>query len=108
LPNDLEPIAFYPYYDGRIFAGYRKKEDRIYFIIIEFKKDKGFYNTIRTDMNRITGITAMGPRIIMAGIDNDGAIIEILGSENYVRGEIEKLKILKNSKRHFQYHSMIL
>ena len=59
-------------------------------------------------MNRITGITAMGPRIIMAGIDNDGASIEILGSENYVRGEIEKLKILKNSKRHFQYHSMIL
>uniref|UniRef100_A0A7V0Z6B5 Uncharacterized protein n=1 Tax=candidate division WOR-3 bacterium TaxID=2052148 RepID=A0A7V0Z6B5_UNCW3 len=107
LPNDLEPIAFYPYYDGRIFAGYRKKEDRIYFIVIEFKKDKGFYNTIRTDMNRITGITAMGPRIIISGMDTDGAIIEILGSETYVRGEFEKLQILKNSKRHFQYHSMI-
>ncbi len=106
LPNYIEPIAFCPYYDGRIFAGYRK-EDRTYFIVIEFKKDKGFYNTIRIDINKINGITAMGPRIIISGMDNDGAIIEILGSEDYVRGEIEKLKILKNSKRRFQYHSMI-
>ena len=106
LPKDIEPIAFYPYYDGRIFAGYRKK-DRTYFIVIEFKKDKGFYTTIRTDINKINGITTMGPRIIIAGMDNEGGIIEILRSENYVRGEIEKLKILKNSKRHFQYHSMI-
>lgn len=107
LPSGFESHTFYPYYDGRIFVGGKDKENADVLIAIEPETDGGYYNTIGKHEGRITGIITMGPRIISSGIENDGAVIKIWGSETYVQSELEKLKILKDSKKHFQYYSMI-
>uniref|UniRef100_A0A7C6EG54 Uncharacterized protein n=1 Tax=candidate division WOR-3 bacterium TaxID=2052148 RepID=A0A7C6EG54_UNCW3 len=107
LPSGFESHTFYPYYDGRIFVGGKDKENAEKLIAIEPETDGGYYKTIGKYEGRITGIITMGPRIISSGIENDGAVIKIWGSESYVQSELEKLRILKDSKKHFQYYSMI-
>ncbi len=90
--------AFYPYYDGRIFIGL-VKDNRYGLAVLEDKT----YKIIGFQERRIESILIMGPRIITAG----RAGLDIWGTEGYVQAEIEKLKILKESKKPFYYHSMI-
>ncbi|MEO0190766.1 MAG: hypothetical protein ABIL18_07275, partial [candidate division WOR-3 bacterium] len=97
--NGIDKItAFYPYYDGRIFAGF-EKNDKYGLIVLEDK----FYKIISFLEKKIDSILIMGPRIITTSEMG----LNIWGSENYVNGEIEKLKILKESRKPFYYHSMI-
>ncbi|MEO0107180.1 MAG: hypothetical protein ABIL46_07625 [candidate division WOR-3 bacterium] len=97
--NEIDKItAFYPYYDGRIFAGF-EKNDKYGLIVLEDK----FYKIISFLEKKIDSILIMGPRIITTSEMG----LNIWGSENYVNGEIEKLKILKESRKPFYYHSMI-
>ncbi|MGB9721051.1 MAG: hypothetical protein ACPL28_06220 [bacterium] len=97
-----EATAFYPYYAGRIFAGFQNGNKSV-FVAIEPQKEKSIYTIIGIKNDKITGILTMGPRIITASRDG----LNIWGSEIYVRNELEKLKILKESKKRFYYHSMI-
>ncbi len=97
-----EATAFFPYYDGRIFVGFRNG-DKSVLVVLEPWKEMNTYAIIGFQDGKITGILTMGPRIITTSEN----ILYIWGSELYVRNELEKLRILKESKKRFYYHSMI-
>ncbi len=101
--NGMDNIAACcPYYDGRIFACFEKNSKGV-LGVIELQDGTWNYAIIGHQDEKTTDIVTMGPRIITTCKN----CLHIWGSESYVRGEIERLKILRESKRPFYYHSMI-
>ena len=103
--------ALYAYFDGRIIAGISSGGDRNVeskVIVMDPRSDSGQYRVLNKHGCVIRDCITMGPRIITCGTEsNSENTLRIWGTQNYVRTELNKLKLMTEATVKPPYYSTL-